>query len=103
MAWLIGPGHGIGRSSTELTVDTSAAVPPTHISAATYRSLRVSSPSTTSNPRSVAIDDTVDCVMPSRAPAERGGVMNRPWRATKMFSPVHSETRPVLLSMIASS
>ena len=31
-------------------------------------------------------------VMPSRAPAESGGVMMRPPRTTKMFSPVHSLT-----------
>ncbi len=42
-------------------------------------------------------------VMPSRAPADSGGVMSSPWRATKMFSPVHSLTRPSGLSMIASS
>ena len=31
-------------------------------------------------------------VMPSRAPADDGGVMIRPLRTTKMFSPVHSLT-----------
>ena len=38
-----------------------------------------------------------------RAPAEIGGVMSTPLRATKMFSPVHSLTSPARLSMIASS
>ena len=33
-------------------------------------------------------------VMPSSAPAESGGVMRMPLRAAKMFSPVHSATRP---------
>ena len=42
-------------------------------------------------------------VMPSRAPAESGGLRSLPWRATKMFSPVHSLTKPCGLSMIASS
>jgi hypothetical protein len=46
---------------------------------------------------------TVDWVMPSRAPADSGGVINRPFRPTKMFSPVHSDTRPSRFSMIASS
>ena len=32
MIYVIGPGHGIGRSSTELTALTSAAVPHTNIS-----------------------------------------------------------------------
>ena len=34
MAFVIGPGHGIVRSSTELTALTSAAVPQTNISSA---------------------------------------------------------------------
>ena len=32
-----------------------------------------------------------------------GGVSRRPLRATKRFSPVHSDTRPSGFSMIASS
>ena len=32
-----------------------------------------------------------------------GGDNRRPWRATKRFSPVHSETKPWGLSMMASS
>ena len=34
---------------------------------------------------------------------ETGGVTRRPWRATKMFSPVHSEISPDGFNMIASS
>jgi len=34
MAVVIGPGQGIGRSSTEFTALTSAAVPHTNISSA---------------------------------------------------------------------
>ena len=33
---------------------------------------------------------TESWVMPSSAPADSGGVMSAPSRATKMFSPVHS-------------
>ncbi len=103
MAVVIGPGAGMERSSTEATALTSAAVPTTNISSATYRSLRVSSPKTTSKPMSLASWMTVSWVMPSRAPADRGGVMRRPWRATKMFSPVHSATKPCGFSNRASS
>ena len=46
---------------------------------------------------------TVLWVMPSSAPADSGGVISLPWRATKMFSPVHSDTMPARFSMIASS
>ena len=46
---------------------------------------------------------TLDCVMPSSAPAASGGEMRMPWRATKMFSPEHSATKPCGESMIASS
>ncbi len=42
-------------------------------------------------------------VMPSSAPAVTGGVSSLPLRETKMFSPVHSLTKPWRLSMIASS
>ena len=41
--------------------------------------------------------------MPGNAPAEIGGVINTPRRAAKMFSPVHSDTRPSGFNMIASS
>src|SRR5271165_2127179 len=38
---------------------------------------------------------TESWVIPARAPdSEVGGVMMRPPRTTKMFSPVHSDTRP---------
>jgi hypothetical protein len=40
IAFVIGPGHGTARSSTELTGVTSAAVPHRKISSAMYRSLR---------------------------------------------------------------
>jgi hypothetical protein len=46
---------------------------------------------------------TVDWVLPSSAPDDSGGVISFPWRATKMFSPVHSATRPCLFSIRASS
>ena len=46
---------------------------------------------------------TVLWVIPSSAPDESGGVISLPWRATKTFSPVHSEMNPCGLSMIASS
>ena len=46
---------------------------------------------------------TVLWVMPSSAPADSGGLISLPWRATKMFSPVHSDTKPARFSMIASS
>ena len=80
IAFVIGPGHGIARSSTEFTGVTSAAVPHTNISSAMYRSLRARSSTRTSKPRSRAIVITESCVMPSRAPAASGGVMSLPWR-----------------------
>ena len=47
---------------------------------------------------------TESCVMPSSAPAsEVGGVMSTPSRTMKMFSPVHSLTRPLGASRMASS
>ena len=46
---------------------------------------------------------TVLWVMPSSAPADSGGLSSLPWRATKTFSPVHSDTMPAPFSMIASS
>ena len=46
---------------------------------------------------------TESWVMPSSAPAASGGVRSLPWRATKMFSPVHSLTKPCGFSMMASS
>ena len=43
-------------------------------------------------------------VIPSSAPAsEVGGVMITPSRTMKMFSPVHSLTRPLGASRMASS
>jgi hypothetical protein len=103
MARVIGPGHGMARSSTELTAETSAAVPHTNISSATYRSVRARLSTTTSMPRSRAMVVTESWVMPSSAPADAGGVINRPPRPMKMFSPVHSLTQPWGLSMTASS
>ena len=41
--------------------------------------------------------------MPSRAPAETGGVKIRPFLTTKMFSPVHSLTYPCGERRMASS
>src|SRR6478735_8860753 len=35
--------------------------------------------------------------------SDLGGGSSRPWRATKRFSPVHSETKPIGFSMMASS
>ena len=47
---------------------------------------------------------TESWVMPASAPdSDAGGVMMRPPRTTKMFSPVHSDTRPSGPSSIASS
>ncbi|CAB5015054.1 unannotated protein [freshwater metagenome] len=43
------------------------------------------------------------CVMPSSAPDDSGGVMSFPPRDTKMFSPVHSDTRPARFNMMPSS
>ena len=54
-------------------------------------------------PRSRAIVITESRVMPSSAPLESGGVVSRPFLTTKRFSPVHSATKPWLLSRIASS
>ena len=68
-----------------------------------YRSLRAMLSTRMSIPRSRASDMTVFCVIPSRAPADSGGVSTIPLRFTKMFSPVHSATRPLGASMIASS
>ena len=45
-----------------------------------------------SNPRSLAMVITDAWVIPSKAPADTGGVKMRPPLATKMFSPVHSLT-----------
>ena len=45
----------MARSSTEFTALTSAAVPHTNISSAMYRSLRASSPTLHSKPKSWAI------------------------------------------------
>ena len=48
---------------------------------------------------------STDCwVIPSRAPAsEVGGVIKRPLRTMKMFSPVHSLTLPSGARRMASS
>ena len=67
-------------------------MPVRKASSAVYRSLRSRLPISTSIPRSRAIVSTELCVMPSSAPALTGGVMMRPLRTTKRFSPVHSLT-----------
>ena len=46
---------------------------------------------------------TVPRVMPSRQPAEVGGVVRTPSRTMKTFSPEPSVTKPASFSMIASS
>ncbi|OPX58877.1 MAG: hypothetical protein A4E29_01454 [Methanomassiliicoccales archaeon PtaB.Bin134] len=83
--------------------EISAAVPVMKTSSAMYSSERVMSFSTTSTPMSLARVMTQSLVMPSRIPADTGGVSSRPPFTMKTFSPVPSATVPLALSMSASS
>src|SRR2546428_547120 len=64
ITFVMGPGHGIERSSTEFTALTSAAVPHTNISSHTYRSARDRWSTSTSKPWSRAIVITESWVIP---------------------------------------
>ena len=94
IAEVIGPGQGISRSSTELIELTSAAVPPgTSPRRCRGQCGRGCRPRRRSRGRPQSLPRGF-CVMPSSAPADSGGVSSLPWRATKMFSPVHSAISP---------
>ena len=82
---------------------SSAAVPVKKHSSALYRSVRDEVLLAHRVAGSRASVMTVLRVMPSRQPAEVGGVVSMPSRTMKTFSPDPSVMKPASFSMMASS